>query len=380
MLDAGAVVLDGAPRDVFTRLARNDGASAGVRVPEVDGVRCAPGRAPGSGGSTLPVTVDEALAWLGGRADDRRTGRPCSSLRDVSFRYAARRSVGRGRLHARRAAGARGRASRAPTAPASRRSRGSCRACCARRRGRVTVDGLDTARTPVRRLAAHAGYVAQNPNHQLFASTVAAELAFGPRNLGLPAAEVDRRRRRRGEAAGTRGRARPPPVSPRPGEAEAGDDRVGAGDADAGPGPRRADDGAGPPHVRRHRPPDPGAPRCRDGRGVRLPRRAAAGRRRRPARGPRRRPRDRRRHASRRVRRSGRNAPGQAPAAAGDAARAPARRPGAAVGGPRRSTRSPGRCAKAGPASPPRTPPDDLVPAGSRCAGLRPRATRGSIG
>ena len=59
--------------------------------------------------------------------------------------------------------------------------------------GSVTVDGLDTVRTPVRRLAAHAGYVAQNPNHQLFASTVAAELAFGPRNLGLPAAEVDRR-------------------------------------------------------------------------------------------------------------------------------------------------------------------------------------------
>ena len=59
--------------------------------------------------------------------------------------------------------------------------------------GTVTVDGLDTARTPVRRLAAHAGYVAQNPNHQLFASTVAAELAFGPRNLGLPAAEVEDR-------------------------------------------------------------------------------------------------------------------------------------------------------------------------------------------
>ncbi len=59
--------------------------------------------------------------------------------------------------------------------------------------GTVSVDGLDTARTPVRRLAAHAGYVAQNPNHQLFASTVAAELAFGPRNLRLPAAEVDAR-------------------------------------------------------------------------------------------------------------------------------------------------------------------------------------------
>ena len=241
--------------------------------------------------------------------------------------------------------------------------------------GTVTVDGLDTARTPVRRLAAHAGYVAQNPNHQLFASTVAAELAFGPRNLGLPRRRGGRPRRRRGGRLRPRGRARSPPVSPRPGEAEAGDDRVGAGDADAGARPRRADDGAGPSHVRRHRPPDPGASRCRDGRRVHLPRRPAARRRRRPARRPRRRPRDRRRRASRRVRRRGRDAQGQAPAAAGDAARAPARRPGSGRGRPCPSTRSPGRCARARLASPPRPRPrpDDLVPAGSRCAGLRPR-------
>ncbi len=53
--------------------------------------------------------------------------------------------------------------------------------------GTVEVDGLDTARNPVRRLAAHAAYVAQHPNHQLFASSVRAEIAFGPRNLGLDA-------------------------------------------------------------------------------------------------------------------------------------------------------------------------------------------------
>lgn len=59
--------------------------------------------------------------------------------------------------------------------------------------GRVVVEGLDTARHPVRALARHVGYVFQNPGHQLFARTVAEELAFGPRNLGLTAAEVDDR-------------------------------------------------------------------------------------------------------------------------------------------------------------------------------------------
>jgi len=59
--------------------------------------------------------------------------------------------------------------------------------------GRVTVDGLDTGRAPVRTLAAHAGLAFQNPNHQLFAATVAEELAFGPRNLGVPVDEVESR-------------------------------------------------------------------------------------------------------------------------------------------------------------------------------------------
>lgn len=59
--------------------------------------------------------------------------------------------------------------------------------------GRVVVEGLDTARHPVRALARHVGYVFQNPGHQLFARTVAAELAFGPRNLGVSADEIDAR-------------------------------------------------------------------------------------------------------------------------------------------------------------------------------------------
>ena len=60
-------------------------------------------------------------------------------------------------------------------------------------RGSVHVGGLDTAGLTVQQLAASVGFVFQNPNHQLFASTVAAELAFGPANLGVGRDEVERR-------------------------------------------------------------------------------------------------------------------------------------------------------------------------------------------
>jgi energy-coupling factor transporter ATP-binding protein EcfA2 len=61
------------------------------------------------------------------------------------------------------------------------------------RSGVVILDGLDTRAHGVRELAAHAGFAFQNPGHQLFAPTVARELAFGPRNLGVGEPEVGRR-------------------------------------------------------------------------------------------------------------------------------------------------------------------------------------------
>ncbi|MER3601438.1 MAG: ABC transporter ATP-binding protein [Nitrososphaerota archaeon] len=59
-------------------------------------------------------------------------------------------------------------------------------------RGAVYVDGLDTRRVPVERLARNVGLVFQSPEHQLFCETVEQELAFGPRMLGLAPAEVRR--------------------------------------------------------------------------------------------------------------------------------------------------------------------------------------------
>ena len=59
--------------------------------------------------------------------------------------------------------------------------------------GTVRVLGRDTRSAPVADLARTVGYVYQNPDHQIFAQRVRAEAAFGPRNLGLGQAEVDRR-------------------------------------------------------------------------------------------------------------------------------------------------------------------------------------------
>lgn len=59
--------------------------------------------------------------------------------------------------------------------------------------GTVVVNGVDTSGHTVQQMAAHVGYVFQNPNHQLFARSVEAELEFGPRNIGVPEEEIKER-------------------------------------------------------------------------------------------------------------------------------------------------------------------------------------------
>ena len=60
-------------------------------------------------------------------------------------------------------------------------------------KGQVRVAGHDISDTPPRELYQRIGLVFQNPNDQLFAATVEEDVAFGPRNLDLPEAEVERR-------------------------------------------------------------------------------------------------------------------------------------------------------------------------------------------
>lgn len=56
--------------------------------------------------------------------------------------------------------------------------------------GRVYVDGLDTREHRVHELFARVGMVFQNPDAQLFNSTVEREIAFGLESLGLPRDEI----------------------------------------------------------------------------------------------------------------------------------------------------------------------------------------------
>lgn len=60
--------------------------------------------------------------------------------------------------------------------------------------GRVLVDGEDTAQKKLRRrMRQRVGLAFQYPESQLFAQTVADDIAFGPRNQGLKEDEVQRR-------------------------------------------------------------------------------------------------------------------------------------------------------------------------------------------
>lgn len=60
--------------------------------------------------------------------------------------------------------------------------------------GRVVACGIDLSdKKAASALRGRIGVVFQYPEHQLFAATVAQDVAFGPRNLGLPASEVDAR-------------------------------------------------------------------------------------------------------------------------------------------------------------------------------------------
>ncbi len=71
-------------------------------------------------------------------------------------------------------------------------------------RGRVLVDAVDIWQRDVRLkdIRQKVGLVFQYPEHQLFEETVYADIAFGPRNMGLDEGEIARRVRRSLEMVG----------------------------------------------------------------------------------------------------------------------------------------------------------------------------------
>ena len=59
--------------------------------------------------------------------------------------------------------------------------------------GTVTIDGLVLASATLRAIRQRVGFVFQDPDDQLFCTTVREDIAFGPRQAGLPEAEVQAR-------------------------------------------------------------------------------------------------------------------------------------------------------------------------------------------
>ena len=72
--------------------------------------------------------------------------------------------------------------------------------------GRVLLEERDLLSLSLEEVAQRVGYVFQDPDHQLFAERVQDEVAFGPRNVGLSPAEVDRRVNEALDAVGLDGR------------------------------------------------------------------------------------------------------------------------------------------------------------------------------
>jgi energy-coupling factor transporter ATP-binding protein EcfA2 len=60
-------------------------------------------------------------------------------------------------------------------------------------KGKIYIDGKDTAKGGIADRAEVVGYTFQNPDCQLFCKTVKDEIAFGPKHLGLSKEEVTRR-------------------------------------------------------------------------------------------------------------------------------------------------------------------------------------------
>lgn len=70
--------------------------------------------------------------------------------------------------------------------------------------GQVLIEGVDLGAkgTDLRAIRSKVGLVFQYPENQIFEETVAADIAFGPRNLKLPEEEIERRVREAMELVG----------------------------------------------------------------------------------------------------------------------------------------------------------------------------------
>ncbi len=71
--------------------------------------------------------------------------------------------------------------------------------------GSVHIGEMDTRQRGItKQVVTRVGYVFQNPDHQLFNNTVHKEIAYGPRNIGLKAEEVEQRVREAARVCGVK--------------------------------------------------------------------------------------------------------------------------------------------------------------------------------
>jgi energy-coupling factor transporter ATP-binding protein EcfA2 len=79
--------------------------------------------------------------------------------------------------------------------------------------GRVLVHGKDTDDLSIAQIANTLGYVFQSPSHMLFAPTVHDELAFGPKNLGHSADQIEKEVAQAIDIVNLTGREDDPPLA-----------------------------------------------------------------------------------------------------------------------------------------------------------------------
>jgi len=79
--------------------------------------------------------------------------------------------------------------------------------------GSALIDGVDVSEMGSQEIAGKVGYLFQNPDHQIFCSTVFDEVAFGLRNIGLGTTEIDSRVGRYLDMLGIRELSGSPPMT-----------------------------------------------------------------------------------------------------------------------------------------------------------------------
>ena len=195
VMRGGRVAMDGAPAEVFARA--RELAALGLELPFDTRVEVALEQRGSRAGTASAPRSDTGTASPAPQPDpaDAVTPRPGSALafEDVSFSYApgaapaldgVSLSLEPGTLCALIGRTGAGKSTAVELACALK----------APSAGTVRIGGIDAAdRSRRQQVRAQVGYVSQLPERQLFAATVYEDVAFGPRNLGLPEDEVRQR-------------------------------------------------------------------------------------------------------------------------------------------------------------------------------------------